>query len=164
MLAVLSQLDPPESYAPEGFERSAVKDSWSIVKRREPRLSLMAVGSAACGAFLVPVLAVSVPMSEDGIVPLLLVATILVDSIVGCCSRLHHLAQGRLLGDRLALFATLLFPLVAINCLAIFAILTMNDLMVFAAIAVGFLALNGAIIYVTWQLYTVIQSQLRLSS
>src|SRR5205823_11970583 len=49
VLAVLAQLDPPEPYAPEGYEPPA--EAPRPRRPRGPRLSLLAGGAAALGAF-----------------------------------------------------------------------------------------------------------------
>ena len=148
VLAVLAQLDPPESYAPEGFDRRMLNDTWSATRRREPQLSFMAVGSAAIGVFIASALAVSAIVFDDATLIYLGVFALLVVSIVGCCSLVRiHRSKGWLYGIRPGLFATLLFPLLAVNCFAALSLSVLEEIAIFAVVGFAFVTLNGAIIY-----------------
>ena len=153
VLAVLAQLDPPESYAPEGFDRRKLNEAWTPPKRREPEVSLLAAGSAAFGVFLLFVLIISVVAGEDGALIIFEAAALLAASSAGAWSLLRiHRSGGWLYGTRPALVATMLFPLVAANSFAVLLLAAMGDLAVFIGLAFLFVSFNGAMIYGAWRL------------
>lgn len=156
VLAVISQLDPPESYAPDGFDRRMLEAGWSAARRREPRVSLPAVSSAAIGALVAPALALSEVLSGNDEVTILFALALLAVSIVGCSSLVRiHRSQGWLYGMRPALFAALLFPLLALNCMAAIGVIALGELAVMLGLAIAFLTFNGAIIYVAWRFCSI---------
>jgi len=150
--AVLAQLDPPESYAPEGFDPAALHAAWALPRPREPRLSLGAASSAVAGALLLPVLAIDILVEHEQLLFVLAMALVVV-SLVGCFSlaRIQR-SGGWLYGLRPALFAALLFPLLLANWLAVVGISAFDELGVFLGLAIAFLTLNTAIVYTAWRL------------
>jgi hypothetical protein len=151
VLAVLAQLDPPESYAPEGFDRRKVNEAFAKPKPREPELSLLAAGSAAVGVFLLFVVFMTVMAGGDGGLVACEVIAMLAVSVTGaiCLFRIRR-SNGWLYGARPALFATLLFPMVAVNVVVVILLSAMWDVAAFLGLAIVFLAFNGAIIYGAW--------------
>lgn len=153
VLAVLAQLDPPESYAPEGFDRRKLHETFAPPKPREPELSLLATGSAVLGVFLLLVLVMSVLGGADGGLLVFLATALLAISIAGAWS-LHRIqrSNGWLYGARPALVAAMVFPVAAANCIAFLLLSSLGDVAIFLGMAILFLTFNGAIIYGAWQL------------
>lgn len=153
VLAVLAQLDPPESYAPERFDRRQFKEAFMPPKRREPELSLLAAGSAVAGVFMLLVLVMSVLGGADGGLLVFEATALLAISIAGVFS-LHRIqrSKGWLYGTRPALISALVFPLAAANCIAFLLVSSLGDVAIFLGMAIVFLTFNGAMIYGAWQL------------
>jgi hypothetical protein len=153
VLAVLAQLDPPESYAPEGFDRRKLNETFAPPKPREPELSLLAAGSAVAGVFLLLVVIMSVLGGADGALMMLEATALLAISIVGAWSLVRiQRSNGWLYGTRPALISALVFPLAAANCIAILLVASMGPVAAFLGMAIVFLAFNGAMIYGAWRM------------
>jgi len=152
VLAVLAQLDPPESYAPEGFDRRKLNETFAPPKPREPELSLLAAGSAVAGVFLLLVLVMSVMAGGDGGLLVLEATALLAISIAGAWSLLRiQRSNGWLYGTRPALISALVFPLAAANCIAFLLLSSLGDVAIFLGMAIAFLAFNGVMIYGAWR-------------
>ena len=151
VLSVLAQLDPPESYAPEGFDRRKLEAGWPAAAR-ERQLSLAAVSSAALGAFIIPALAASALVFELETVSFVLAFALVGVSIAGCGTLVRiHRSQGWLYGRRAALFAALLAPLLMLNGVTVLCLNELGEVAMLSGIAIAFLTFNGLIVYAAWR-------------
>jgi hypothetical protein len=153
VLAVLSQLDPPESYAPEGFDRRKLNEAFAPPKRRERELSLLAAGSALAGGFLLCVLVFCTQLRNEE--PFLMTTAVLfANSVVGAWSLYRvHRSGGWLYGVRPAFFATLIFPILAANLLVLLLWNGLGRLSLVIGAMFIFATLNGSLLYAAWRLY-----------
>lgn len=154
VLAVLSELDPPESYAPEGFDRRRLDEALQPPKRREPRLSMLATASAVAGVFLLLVLVMTVMGGGDAPVFLFEAALLFAASISGGISLFRiHRSKGWLSGAWPALVGTLSFPLMVMNVFIVIVLDALWDVAALLGLGVVFLAINAAIIYGAWRVF-----------
>ncbi|MGD9644856.1 MAG: hypothetical protein AB7U73_04035 [Pirellulales bacterium] len=150
VLAVLSQLDPPESYAPEGF---TMRSGAAAPAPRQPRTSALAVGSAATGTFFALAGMFNLLASQDEALLLFEAFVILASSIGGAISlRRIQRSRGWLYGRTTALCATTLFPLFLANAIAAAILLSWDELLLLIGFAITFLGLNAGLIYGAWRL------------
>jgi hypothetical protein len=157
VLAVLAALDPPEAYAPEGYRRQLVAE-----QPREPRPSLLAVGSAALTALHLPMTALLVfALKEDidhgGLAWLIMAFMVLfVPTVLTLCGAVALWrilrSRGWLYGLPAAFFAATLFPLLLFNGLLVTAVVVLEAIAVYAVLGLAFLALNVAAVYFGWKL------------
>jgi hypothetical protein len=141
LLAMLSQLDPPESYAPEGCDPKSLREKLAARRPREPQASKLAIGSASIGAFLVLATLSNVIVLNDELLLMFEVVAMLVVSICGGIALMRiGQSQGWLYGRPAALFAAALFPLFLCNSIAVMTLLNSEWLLML----VGFVAALGA--------------------
>jgi hypothetical protein len=155
VLAVLAALDPPEAYAPEGYRRLVREQP------REPRPSLLAIGSAAVAALHLPVTGLLLYALQGtngdstlawlvaGFMGLFVPVVLTLCGAVGVWRILR--SRGWLYGLPAAFFATILYPLLFLNGLLVVAALAFEP-GVYAVTAMAFLALNVLAVRYIWKL------------
>jgi hypothetical protein len=151
--AVLDSLDPPEAYAPEGYRRLAGQ-----ARPRLPQPSLLAVGSAAGGVLtlLLALLLLGIAADDNEEVALLGAVLVLPAAVavsvcgVVCILRIRG-SGGWLYGLPAALFAALVFPLLAGNLMLLGAFFLFEEIGLIAATALAFLGLNVCVVYHAWK-------------
>ncbi len=155
VLAVLAQLDPPESYAPEGFDRRMLREAGSAARRREPQLSLMAVGKrggrrvcrtgAPCErvCFRRRAFDADRGAGDPGGIDRWLLQPGVHPSFAGIA--LRH-ASGAV--------RQVAYPAAGDQFHRALSFAVLGEFMVLAGITIAFVALNGAIIYAAWRAYS----------
>jgi hypothetical protein len=158
--AVLAALDPPEAYAPEGYrERAADAAAAPVPRPRQPRPSLLAIASAAVGvlALLLFVVLNGVTGDLDGEAVLLVfgVFGFAVPAAVtaGGAVSLWHIrrSDGWLFGLPVALFATMLYPLILANVLLVTAMMLFEEYGLFVVAGLAFVTANVVLVYYCWK-------------
>jgi hypothetical protein len=158
--AVLAALDPPEAYAPEGYrERAADAAAPPVPRPRQPRPSLLAIASAAVGVLtlllFVVLSGISAEVSSGLGLLLLAVFGLLVPAAVttGGAVSLWHIrrSDGWLFGLPVALFATMLYPLILANVLLVTAMMLFDESGLFVVAGLAFLTANVVLVYYAWK-------------
>lgn len=148
VLAVLSQLDPPERYAPEGFDPKLLREKPAAWKPREPRASKLAIGSASFGAFLVLATLFNVIVMEEESLLMLEVVAMLSVSICGGIALMRiERSRGWLYGRPAALFAAALFPLFLCNGIVVMTLLNSEWLLMLVGFVAALAAFNAGLFY-----------------
>jgi hypothetical protein len=161
--AVLESLDPPEAYAPEGARwREPDRERYGELRRRVPQPSLLALGSAFGGLFLLLllvallVLVINQGGARDELVLLVLIGLLLlVGAAVSVCGvlgiRQIRASEGWLTGLPIALFGALLFPLLILNGLVLTTLLVSGEIGVLVLAGVSILAANACLVTHAWR-------------
>jgi hypothetical protein len=156
VLAVLAALDPPEAYAPEGYRERLAEAASREQGPRIPQLSLLAIGSAVGGVFLLllAVLAFGMEFETEWLLSIAVLVLGGAAAVTACgfvsIGRIRR-SGGWLFGLPAALFAALLFPLVLGNALLVATMLVLGPLGLYAMIGLGFVAANGFIVFHAWK-------------
>ncbi|MFO0808834.1 MAG: hypothetical protein U0746_09445 [Gemmataceae bacterium] len=158
VLAVLSQLDPPESYAPDGFDVREFRTAWAANEPAGPRVSALAVCGAAAGVldafFVVAALGLLFVGGEEAallaIVPGALFA--MAATVLGGLAVLRiRESNGRLTGMPAAAYAAIQLPLLMSNALAVAAFLLGGEYALIALAGLMLLAWNVAVPLAAWK-------------
>jgi hypothetical protein len=159
--SVLDSLDPPEAYAPEGSPRRwEGRERFGEVRRWVAQPSLLAMGSAFGGVFLLLIAAIMVWVVVEGDVNELVLLVLgglllLVGAAVSVCGilgiRQIRASEGWLTGLPVALFGALLFPLLILNGIVITAALVFEEVGLLTLAGVTFLAANAYLVAHAWR-------------
>ena len=132
-----------------------------VPRMRSPQLSLLAMGSAAGGAFatiIMAFLSILILQSEIGEIGLLLALCLLLPASLAVTScgilaivRIRR-SEGWLFGLRAALFAAIIFPLLLGNGFLVVASFLFDGFGLVAVAILAVLACNAGLIYHVWKL------------
>jgi hypothetical protein len=162
LVAILDSLDPPEAYAPiDSRRRRAWPDQPALKPRRVPQPSLLALGSAMGGLLLLLVVVAGLYLvigleADDGFVLVALATVILMAGVaVSACGvfaiRQIRAADGWLIGLPAALFASLIFPLLAVNGLVAMTVLLFAEYGLIALAAIAVIVANACAVSYAWR-------------
>jgi hypothetical protein len=158
VLSVLAALDPPESYAPEGYE---VRPEAVGRSRRPagPRPSALAIAGAAAGAldavFVVAALGLLLLGGEEEALFALIPGALLAAaaSVLGVWSVLRiRESRGMLFGLPAAGYAAIQLPLLMANLLAVGSVLLFEELALYLWLGMVLLVLNLGVPVLGWWL------------
>lgn len=164
VLAVLSALDPPEAYAPEGYRAAAVA-ALAAERPAGPQPSLLACVAAVVGAIDLMLLALCglllLEGSLEGELWLLILGVVgfgipMVVMVCGVISVVQIRASaGRLFGLAAAVFAAILFPLLLLDAVVGFVVLMFGEYGLLLVCGLSILAWNVWLVWRVWKWLSV---------